>query len=76
MIPDAYQLVGGTGWVAQRAEQVKYGRPAELSAGCRQGRGEGMEAIASYFKFAERGTSFGTEVKAGIATFMLSCCTW
>jgi adenine/guanine/hypoxanthine permease len=30
-----------------------------------------MEAIASYFKFAERGTTFGTEVKAGIATFMV-----
>jgi len=30
-----------------------------------------MEAIASYFKFAERGTTFGTEVKAGVATFMV-----
>jgi AGZA family xanthine/uracil permease-like MFS transporter len=30
-----------------------------------------LEAIASYFKFGERGTTFGTEVKAGIATFMV-----
>ncbi len=30
-----------------------------------------MEAIASYFKFAERGTDFWTEVKAGITTFMV-----
>jgi len=30
-----------------------------------------MEAIASYFKFAERGTTFATEVKAGVATFMV-----
>jgi adenine/guanine/hypoxanthine permease len=30
-----------------------------------------MEAIASYFKFAERGTTLGTEVKAGVATFMV-----
>src|SRR5262245_7162658 len=30
-----------------------------------------MEAIASYFKFAERGTTIGTEVKAGVATFMV-----
>ncbi len=30
-----------------------------------------MEAIASYFKFAERGTTFGTEVKAGVTTFMV-----
>ncbi len=30
-----------------------------------------MEAIASYFKFAERGTDFWTEVKAGVATFMV-----
>ena len=30
-----------------------------------------MEAIASYFKFAERGTTLGTEIKAGIATFMV-----
>lgn len=30
-----------------------------------------MEAIASYFKFGERGTTFGTEVKAGVATFMV-----
>ena len=30
-----------------------------------------MEAIASYFKFAERRTTFGTEVKAGVATFMV-----
>jgi adenine/guanine/hypoxanthine permease len=30
-----------------------------------------MEAIASYFKFAERGTTIGTEAKAGLATFMV-----
>ena len=30
-----------------------------------------MEAIASYFKFAERRTTLGTEVKAGVATFMV-----
>ncbi len=30
-----------------------------------------MEAIASYFKLAERGTNFATEVKAGVATFMV-----
>ena len=30
-----------------------------------------MESIASYFRFAERGTDLGTEVKAGVATFMV-----
>src|SRR5688500_8789621 len=30
-----------------------------------------MEAIASYFKFAERGTTFGTEIRAGVTTFMV-----
>jgi adenine/guanine/hypoxanthine permease len=30
-----------------------------------------MEAIASFFKFAERGTTFGTEVRAGVTTFMV-----
>ncbi len=30
-----------------------------------------MEAIASYFKFRERGTSFGTEIRAGLTTFMV-----
>jgi AGZA family xanthine/uracil permease-like MFS transporter len=30
-----------------------------------------LEAIASYFKFAERRTDFWTEVKAGVATFMV-----
>jgi AGZA family xanthine/uracil permease-like MFS transporter len=30
-----------------------------------------MEAIASYFKFAERGTNFSTEVRAGVTTFMV-----
>jgi AGZA family xanthine/uracil permease-like MFS transporter len=30
-----------------------------------------MEAIASYFKFGERGTTFGTEVRAGVTTFMV-----
>jgi AGZA family xanthine/uracil permease-like MFS transporter len=28
-----------------------------------------MNAIASYFKFQERGTTFGTEVRAGLTTF-------
>ncbi|HSO30102.1 MAG TPA: NCS2 family permease [Candidatus Sulfomarinibacteraceae bacterium] len=28
-----------------------------------------MDAIASYFKFAERGTTLATEVKAGVTTF-------
>jgi len=30
-----------------------------------------LEAIASYFKFGERGTTVGREVKAGVATFMV-----
>ncbi len=30
-----------------------------------------MDAIASYFRFGERGTSFGTEVKAGLTTFLV-----
>src|SRR4051812_22126417 len=30
-----------------------------------------MEAIASWFKLSERGTTFGREVKAGVATFMV-----
>ncbi len=30
-----------------------------------------MEGIASYFKFAERGTNLATEVKAGLTTFMV-----
>src|SRR3954451_16191604 len=30
-----------------------------------------MEAIASYFKFGERGTTLGTEVRAGVTTFMV-----
>ena len=30
-----------------------------------------MEAIASYFKIAERGSTVGREVKAGVATFMV-----
>lgn len=30
-----------------------------------------MEAIASYFKFAERGTSWATEIRAGVTTFMV-----
>ena len=28
-----------------------------------------MNAIASYFKFAERGTTLGTEIRAGVTTF-------
>ena len=31
----------------------------------------GVEGIASYFKFAERGTNLATEVKAGVTTFMV-----
>jgi len=30
-----------------------------------------VDGIASYFKFGERGTTFGTEVRAGITTFMV-----
>jgi AGZA family xanthine/uracil permease-like MFS transporter len=30
-----------------------------------------MEAIASFFKFAERGTTLWTEVRAGVTTFMV-----
>jgi AGZA family xanthine/uracil permease-like MFS transporter len=30
-----------------------------------------LEAIASFFKFGERGTTFGTEVRAGLTTFVV-----
>ena len=30
-----------------------------------------MDAIASYFKFRERGTDLGTEARAGLTTFMV-----
>jgi AGZA family xanthine/uracil permease-like MFS transporter len=30
-----------------------------------------MEAIASFFKFGERGTTFGTEVRGGLTTFLV-----
>ncbi len=30
-----------------------------------------MDSIASYFKFGERGTDIGTEVRAGLTTFMV-----
>lgn len=30
-----------------------------------------MDGIASYFKFAERGTNLGTEVRAGVTTFLV-----
>jgi len=30
-----------------------------------------LDAIARYFKFAERGTNFGTEVRAGLTTFLV-----
>jgi len=30
-----------------------------------------VDAIASYFKFRERGTDFGTEARAGLTTFMV-----
>jgi AGZA family xanthine/uracil permease-like MFS transporter len=32
---------------------------------------EGRYTVESYFKFAERGTSLGTEVRAGVTTFMV-----
>ena len=31
----------------------------------------GMDAIGKYFKFAERGTTLGTEARAGLTTFMV-----
>jgi adenine/guanine/hypoxanthine permease len=30
-----------------------------------------MEALASYFRLRERGTTFGTEIRAGLTTFMV-----
>ena len=30
-----------------------------------------MDAIASYFKFAERGTNFAQEARGGLTTFMV-----
>lgn len=30
-----------------------------------------MDAIASFFQFRERGTSYGTEIRAGLTTFMV-----
>ena len=30
-----------------------------------------MEALASFFKFHERGTSAGTEIRAGVTTFLV-----
>lgn len=30
-----------------------------------------MDAIASFFKFRERGTTYGTEIRAGLTTFMV-----
>lgn len=32
---------------------------------------EGRDTVESFFKFAERGTTLGTEVRAGITTFMV-----
>ena len=32
---------------------------------------EGRNTVESYFKFAERGTTLGTEVRAGVTTFMV-----
>ncbi|MDP9467247.1 MAG: NCS2 family permease [Chloroflexota bacterium] len=32
---------------------------------------EGRHTVESYFKFAERGTDLGTEIRAGITTFMV-----
>jgi AGZA family xanthine/uracil permease-like MFS transporter len=32
---------------------------------------EGRDTVESYFKFAERGTNFGTEIRAGVTTFMV-----
>jgi AGZA family xanthine/uracil permease-like MFS transporter len=40
-----------------------------MAQGTRSGASGG--AIADYFKFAERGTDLGTEIKAGVTTFMV-----
>ena len=32
---------------------------------------EGRDTVESYFKFAERGTNLGTEIRAGVTTFMV-----
>ena len=40
-----------------------------MSVGVQSGARGG--AIADYFKFAERGTNFATEIKAGVTTFMV-----
>jgi AGZA family xanthine/uracil permease-like MFS transporter len=36
-----------------------------------QGGDIALEAIARYFKFAERGTDFATEIRAGVTTFLV-----
>lgn len=45
-----------------------------LGAASAQGSEEGplsVEALASFFKFHERGTSVGTEIRAGVTTFLV-----
>lgn len=32
-----------------------------------------MEALDKYFKMTERGTTLGTEIRAGITTFLTLC---
>jgi adenine/guanine/hypoxanthine permease len=46
--------------------------PAQWSGARRKRRVEfDVEGIATYFKFAERGTNIGTEARAGLTTFMV-----
>ena len=40
-------------------------------AATKKSAGGGGGAIAEYFKFAERGTDLGTEIRAGVTTFMV-----
>ena len=82
--PDGAQHARRRRWLRSRPEEA-FRRAAErplTAAGRTRDRlvaaraaerevGDGMEAIASYFKFAERGTTLGTEVKAGVTTFMV-----
>jgi AGZA family xanthine/uracil permease-like MFS transporter len=42
-----------------------------MSAASKAAPGGGLDAIADYFKFAERGTNFTTEARAGLTTFMV-----
>ena len=38
---------------------------------CRFWRRNRLDAIARYFKFAERGTDLATEARAGVTTFLV-----